>query len=111
MPTLNVNTSSGVTIPAPGLGQAIKIIGLDLSSNSAVTASLSSNGVTLWQTLALNSATGGQITLNVNKERAIIGGSGQPVALGVNGAVEGSIEYVIVGSPFVGNTTTPGFGG
>src|SRR5271154_4786167 len=114
MPTVPFSTSSDSSqlVAAPGKGQFIRVIGGDFSSSAAAsTVSLKSGSTVIWESAALAGSSGGRIALNVDKERTIDCAPGTALNLGTSSTtITGSVEYVVMGTPLIGNNTIPGFG-
>jgi len=111
MPTLNVDVSSSgdtTLVAAPvSTSWKIRVIGLDLTSNSQVVVTLKDgDGNVLWTTLAMNASTGGGIVLPPTKKRDIDCAAGKLLKINLSGAVRvgGSITYRQVPYNDIGDT-------
>lgn len=105
MPALFVDTSTdGATlVAAPSAPRCfIRVNGLNLTANGAVTVSLKSNTTTIWKTyITSDPAVKGGIVLPVDGNQTIDCAPGEALNIGLSAAVAvtGTIEYVIYGPP------------
>jgi len=110
MPSILIDTSTdGTTIvAAPDAFNHIRVLGLNLTADDAVTVSLKSNSTTIWKTYATNNpTTPGGIVIPTDPNNTIDCAPGEALKLGLSGAVAvaGTLEYVILGRPPIGLTT------